>query len=48
MICTGHVALVGGGEKTCGKSEGKRPLRRLRRRREDKIKMDLGEMEENL
>ena len=48
MRLTGHVALVGEGRGVyrvlVGKPEGKRPLRRPRRRWEDNIKMDLQEV----
>jgi hypothetical protein len=45
MRWAGHVARMGEGRKVCrvlvGKTEGKRPLERLRHRWEDGIKMDL-------
>jgi hypothetical protein len=48
MRWAGHVARVGEGRNVCrvlvGKPEGKRPLERPRRRREDGIKMDLREI----
>ena len=48
MSSTGHEAHVGGEERCIqgfvGKSEGKRPLRRPRRRWNDDIKMDLQRM----
>ena len=46
MRCSGHVARMGerkGAYKVLvGKSEGKRPLGRPRRRRKDNIKMNVG------
>jgi hypothetical protein len=48
MRWTGHVARMGGGRGAyrvlVGRSEGKRPLGRPRRRWEDNIKMDLREI----
>jgi hypothetical protein len=48
MRCTGHVARMGEGRNVyrvfVGKPEGKRPLERPRRKWEDGIKMDLGEI----
>jgi hypothetical protein len=48
MRCAGHVARMGEGRSVCrvlmGKTEGKRPLRRPRRRWEDNIEMDLQEV----
>jgi len=47
MRWAGHVARMGGGEVDrvlVGKSEGKRPLGRPRRVREDNIKLDLQEV----
>jgi hypothetical protein len=48
MRWAGHVAGMGEGRKACrvlvGKPEGKRPLGRRRRRWEDGIRMDLGEI----
>ena len=48
MRCAGHVARMGEGRGVhrvlVGKPEGKRPLGRPRRRREDNIKMDLEEV----
>jgi hypothetical protein len=48
MRWAGHVARLGEGRKVCrflvGKPEGKRPLGRPRRRWEDEIRMDLGEI----
>ena len=48
MRLVGHVARMDQGRGVyrvlVGKSEGKRPLGRLRRRREDNIKMDLQEV----
>ena len=48
MRWAGHVARMGEGRGVhrvlVGKPEGKRPLRRPRRRWEDNIKMDLQEM----
>jgi hypothetical protein len=48
MIWTGHVARMEAKRNTCrilvGKSKGKRPLRRLRHRWKDNIKMDLREI----
>ena len=48
MRCTGHVARMGEGRGVhrvmVGKPEGKRPLRSLRRRWEDNIKVDLQEV----
>ena len=48
MTWTGHVALMGEGRGVhrvlVGKSEGKRPLGRPRRRWEDNIKIDLQEV----
>jgi hypothetical protein len=48
MACAGHVARMGEGRGVhrvlVGKPEGKRPLARPRRRREDNIKMDLQEV----
>jgi hypothetical protein len=48
MEWAGHVTRMGGGEKRVqgfgGKTEGKRPLERPSRRREDGIKMDLREI----
>jgi len=48
MRWAGHVARMGEGRGVhrflVGKSEGKRPLGRLRRRWEDNIKMDLQEV----
>jgi hypothetical protein len=48
MRWTGHVARMGEDRGVhwvfVGKPEGKRPLGRLRRRREDNIKMDLQEV----
>jgi hypothetical protein len=48
MRWVGHVARIGERRVVyrflVGKPEGKRPLRRLRHRREDNIKMDLQEM----
>jgi hypothetical protein len=48
MRWAGHVARMGEGRKVyrvlAGKPEGKRPLERPRRRREDGIKMDLREI----
>ena len=48
MRCVGHVARVGERRSLyrvlVGKSEGKRPLGRPRRRLEDNIKMDLQEV----
>jgi hypothetical protein len=47
MRWAGHVALMGEGRGVyrvlVGRSEGKRPLRRPRRRWEDNIRMDLRE-----
>jgi hypothetical protein len=47
MKWVGHVALVGEGRGVyrvlVGRPEGKRPLGRPRRRREDNIKLDLRE-----
>jgi hypothetical protein len=47
MMRAGHVARMGEERKvykvSVGKPEGKRPLGRPRRRREDGIRMDLGE-----
>jgi hypothetical protein len=45
----GEACSVHGGDEKCvqlllGKPEGKRPVRRLRHRREDNIKMDLREI----
>jgi hypothetical protein len=44
----GHVARIGEKSKAyellVGKPEGKRPIRRLRRRWVDNIRMDLGEV----
>jgi hypothetical protein len=44
----GHVALMGEGRVVCrvlvGRTEGKRPLGRPRRRWEDNIKLDLREI----
>jgi len=49
MRWVGHVACMGEmrimHNTLGGKSEGKRPLRRLRWRREDNIRMDLREVE---
>jgi hypothetical protein len=49
MRWAGHVARMGEGRGVCrvlvGKSEGKRPLGRPWRRREDNIKVDLQEVE---
>jgi hypothetical protein len=49
MRWAGHVALMGEGRGVyrvlVGKSEGKRPLERPRRRWEDNNKMDLREIE---
>jgi hypothetical protein len=48
MRWTGHVARMGKRNAyrlLVGKSEGKRPLGRPRRRWVDKIRMDLGEVE---
>jgi hypothetical protein len=48
MWWVGHVARIGEGRGVyrvlVGRPEGKRPLTRPRRRWEDNIKMDLGEM----
>jgi hypothetical protein len=48
MRCAGHVARMGEGRGVyrilVGRPEGKRPLGRPRRRWEDNIKMDLGEI----
>ena len=48
MRWAGHVACMGEGRGVhrvlVGKPEGKRPLGRPRRRREDNIKMDLQEV----
>ena len=48
MRWAGHVARMGERRGVCrvlmGKPEGKRPLGRHRRRREDNIKMDLQEV----
>jgi hypothetical protein len=48
MRWVGHVARVGEGRGVCrvliGRSEGKRPLGRPRRRWEDNIKLDLREI----
>jgi len=48
MRWAGHVARMGQGRVVyriiVGKTEGKRPLGRPRRRREDNIKMDLQEV----
>jgi hypothetical protein len=48
MRWAGHVARMGKGRSVyrvlVGRSEGKRPLGRPRRRWEDNIKMDLGEL----
>jgi hypothetical protein len=48
MRWTGHVALMGKGRDVhrvlVGKTDGKRPLRRPRRRWGDNIKMDLQEV----
>ena len=48
MRWAGHVACMGQGRGVCrvlvGKSEGKRPMGRPRRRWEDNIKMDLQEV----
>jgi len=48
MRLAGHVARMGERRDVyrvlVGKTEGKRPLGRLRRRREDNIKMDLQEV----
>jgi hypothetical protein len=48
MRCAGHVARLGEKRNSCrvlvGKSEGKRPLGRPRRRWVDNIKMDLREI----
>jgi hypothetical protein len=48
MRCAGHVARMGEGigvyRVFVGMPEGKRPLGRPRRRWEDNIKMDLGEI----
>jgi hypothetical protein len=48
MRWAGHVARMGEGRGVCGvlvgRSEGKRPLGKRRRRWEDNIKMDLREM----
>jgi len=48
MRCAGHVARMGAGRGVhrvlVGKPEGKRPLRRPRRRWEDNIKMDFWEV----
>jgi hypothetical protein len=48
MMWAGHVARVEEGRGfyrvLVGRSKGKRPLGRLRRRWEDNIKMDLGEI----
>jgi hypothetical protein len=48
MRWVGHVARMGAKRITyrvwVGKQEGKRPLERLRRRWEDNIKIDLGEI----
>jgi hypothetical protein len=48
MRWTGHVARMGEGRGAyrvlVGRPEGKRPLGRSRHRREDNIKMDLGEI----
>jgi hypothetical protein len=48
MMWAGHVADMGEGRGVyrvfVGRPEGKRPLRRLRRRWEDNIKMDLREI----
>ena len=48
MIRTGHVARMGDSTGAyrvlVGKAEGKRPLGKPRRRREDNIKMDLQEV----
>jgi hypothetical protein len=48
MRWAGHVARMGEGRNVyrvlVGKPEGKRPLQRPRRRWEDGIKMDLGEI----
>jgi hypothetical protein len=45
MRWVGHVALIGEGRVMCrvvvGKTEGKRPLGRLRHRWEENIKMNL-------
>jgi hypothetical protein len=46
-VASGHVARIGQGRNVyrvlVGKAEGKRPLGRRRRRREDGIRMDLRE-----
>jgi hypothetical protein len=47
MRWAGHVARMGedrGVHRVVGKSEGKRPFRRPRRRWEDNIKLDLQEV----
>jgi hypothetical protein len=48
MMWAGHLARMGEGRGVyrvlVGRPEGKRPLGRLRRRWEDNIKMDLGEI----
>jgi hypothetical protein len=48
MRWTGHVVRMGEGRGVhgvlVGRPQGKKPLRRLRRRREDNIKMDLQEV----
>ena len=48
MRWAGHVACMSERRGVCrvlvGKPEGKRPLGRLRRRREDNIKMDIQEV----
>jgi hypothetical protein len=48
MRWTGHVARIGEGRGACkilvGRSEGRRPLGRPRRRWEDNIKVDLQEV----
>ena len=48
MSWSGHVACMGEGRGVhrvlVGKPEGKRPLGKPRRRREDNIKMDLQEV----
>jgi transcription termination factor 2 len=48
MMWTGHVARIGEGRGVyrvlVGRTEGKRPLGRPRRRWKDNIKMDLGEI----
>jgi hypothetical protein len=49
MRWAGHVACMGEGRNMCrvlvGKPEGKRPLRRLRHRWEDGIRLDLREID---